>query len=229
MALGSRATWVDWDWTAADASYQRALELNPSLAEAHMFYAHHLYITHRPEQGAAEMQRAVDLDPLNDLVQQFYGMTLRFDRRFAEGIVHAQAVLKSVPDSPSAWGALAENYYQLGRFDEAVAAQRRTLGARGSAVNMEILAALTEGSAAGDYPSTQLRLAELRYARRQDWVAAQDFVRAGQSVRALDALERAYEARNTNLPYISVAPIFDPLRDTPRFRALLKKMNLPAA
>ena len=226
MALGSRATWVDWDWTAADASYQRALELNPSLAEAHMFYAHHLYITHRPEQGAAEMQRAVDLDPLNDLVQQFYGMTLRFDRRFADGIVHAQRVLKTSPNSPSAWNGLVENYHQLGRYDEAVAAQKSAIGARG---NPELLAALTEGYAGRDYHAAMRRMADLREARRQDWPAAQDFIRAGLPDRALAVLERLYDARNTNLPYISVAPVFDPIRSDPRFRALLSKMRLPAA
>ena len=40
-------------------------------------------------------------------------------------------------------------------------------------------------------------------------------------------LERGYEARNTNMPYISVAPIFDSVRQHPRFRALLQRMNLP--
>ena len=58
MSLANRATWIEWDWPAADASFRRALELNPSLADAHAFYAHYLYITHRPEQGAAEIQRA---------------------------------------------------------------------------------------------------------------------------------------------------------------------------
>ena len=207
MAIGNRAAWIEWDWAAADASFRRALELNPSLADAHAFYAHYLYIRHRPEQGAAEIQRALDLDPLNDLIQQFYGMTLRFDRRFAEGVAHAQQVLKTNPNSPSAWSALAENYYQLGRFDEAVAAQKSAIGARG---NPAILAALNEAYADGDYPAAMRRMAEFRAARNQGWPAAQDFIRAGLFDRALDTLERLYETRDQNLVYISVAPIFDP-------------------
>jgi TolB-like protein/tetratricopeptide (TPR) repeat protein/predicted Ser/Thr protein kinase len=228
MALGNRATWVEWDWPAAEASFRRALDLNPSLAEAHAFYAHYLYITHRPEQGAAEILRALDLDPLNDLIQQFYGMTLRFDRRFGEGIEHAQRVLKTNPNSPSAWTALAENCYQLGRFDEAVAAQKNAIGARGNPANKAILAALNEAYAGGDYAAAMRQFAEFREAMNQPWPAAQDFIRAGQFDRALDTLERLYETRNQSLAYISVAPIFDPIRSHPRFRALLKKMNLPA-
>ena len=229
MAIGNRATWIEWDWAAGDASFRRALELNPSLADAHAFYAHHLYIRHRPEQGAAEIQRALDLDPLNDLIQQFYGMTLRFDRRFAEGVAHAQQVLKTNPNSPSAWSALAENYYHLGRFDEAVAAQKNAIGARGNPANQAVLAALNDAYAGRDYPVAMRRLAEFREARNQRWVAAQDFIRAGLFDRALDILERLYETRDQNLAYISVAPIFDPIRSHPRFRALLKKMNLPSA
>ena len=229
MALANRATWIEWDWPAADESFRRALELNPSLADAHAFYAHYLYITHRPEQGAAEIQRALDLDPLNDLIQQFYGMTLRFDRRFAEGVEHAQQVLKTNPNSPSAWSALAENYYQLGRYDEAVAAQKNAIGARGNPRQVAILTALNDAYAAGDFRAAMRRMAEVREARNLDWVAAQDFIRAGMLDRALDSLERQYDKRDPNLAYISVAPVFDPLRSHPRFRALLKKMNLPSA
>jgi tetratricopeptide (TPR) repeat protein len=67
----------------------------------------------------------LDLDPLNELVQQFYGMTLRFERRYEDGLAHARQVLQTNPNSPSAWIALVENLYQLRRYDESLAAQRR--------------------------------------------------------------------------------------------------------
>ena len=224
MVLGNRATWVEWDWAAAEKSYLRALDLNPSLAEAHMFYSHYLYIMHRPQEGAAAIQRAVDLDPLNDLVQQFYGMTLRFSHRFEDGIEHARSVLRTTPMSPSGWNALAENLYQLGRYDEAVAAQQSAIGARG---NPELSAALAQGLAEGGYQVAVRRMADTRARLRLLWPAAQDYIRAGQPDEALDWLERGYEERNQNMPYISVAPVFDPVRPAPRFQALLRRMNLP--
>ncbi len=225
MALANRATWTDWEWAAAETSFRRALDLNPSLAEAHSFYSHYLYIMGRPKEGAAEMQRALALDPLNDLIQQFYGMTLRFSHRFDDAIAHSRRVLETTPNSPSAWNALTESYYQLGRYEEAVSARRSVFGTRGDPAMSE---AFNQGYAADGYRGAWLRLAEVQAARQQSWVAAQGFVHAGQTDRALHWLEQAYETRNPNLPYISVAPVFDALRGEPRFRALLQKMKLPA-
>jgi hypothetical protein len=53
------------------------------------------------------------------------------------------------------------------------------------------------------------------------------FLRAGEQDRALDWLDRAYETRDPMLPYISAHPIYDPIRGSDRFQALLRRMNLP--
>ena len=224
MALGNRATWAEWDWEAAGASFRRAIDLNPSLAEAHMFHSHYLYIVHRPREGAAAIQRALELDPMNDLVQQFYGMTLRFERRYEDGLAHARQVLQTTPNSPGAWNALAENLYQLHRYDESLTAQRNAIGARG---NPDVAAALAPAPGDSAYPAAIRRLADTRARLQQVWVAAQDYIRIGEVDRALDLLERGYDMRNQNMPYISVAPIFDSVRQHPRFRALLQRMQLP--
>jgi tetratricopeptide (TPR) repeat protein len=151
-------------------------------------------------------------------------MTLRFDRRYEDGLAHARQVLQTTPNSPSAWSALSENLYQLHRFDESLAAQLSAVGARG---NPEAAAALSPAPGDGGYRAAIRRLADTRARLQQAWPAAQDYIRVGELDRALDWLERGYDVRNQNMPYISVAPIFDSVRQHPRFRALLQRMNLP--
>jgi tetratricopeptide (TPR) repeat protein len=224
MALANGNTWTNWEWAAAEQSFRRALDLNPSYGEAHAFYSHYLYIVGRRQEGAASIQRALELDPLNDLVQQFYGMTLPWERRFEEGISHAERILRTSPSAPSAWTALTENYHHLGRYDEALAAQRKGLDARGDPAIDE---ALDRGYAEGGYRGAMFRAGEARMASGQPWPAAALFMRAARPDLALDALERAYEARNPNLPYVTVRMIFDEVRTHPRFVALLEKMQLP--
>ena len=55
--------WLRFDWAEGDAGFQRAIELNPSYAEARMFYSHYLSIVGRTEEGTAQMQLALQLDP----------------------------------------------------------------------------------------------------------------------------------------------------------------------
>jgi len=43
---------------------------------------------------------------------------------------------------------------------------------------------------------------------------------------AIDWLEKAYQARDQNMPYISADPIFDDLRNEPRFQDILRRMKL---
>jgi hypothetical protein len=53
------------------------------------------------------------------------------------------------------------------------------------------------------------------------------FIKAGNLEQAMDWLERSYEARDPTMPYIGVAPMNDPLRNNPRFQALMQKLHLP--
>jgi hypothetical protein len=86
---------------------------------------------------------------------------------------------------------------------------------------------LSPAAGDGGYRPAIRRLADTRARLQQAWPAAQDYIHVGELDRALDWLERGYDVRNQNMPYISVAPIFDSVRQHPRFRALLQRMNLP--
>ncbi|MBK7704374.1 MAG: tetratricopeptide repeat protein [Acidobacteria bacterium] len=61
-ALGYTQTFYDWDWTAAERSFERALELNPNYATAHQWYGEHLMA-----QGRFEESRGVSIAPLRSI------------------------------------------------------------------------------------------------------------------------------------------------------------------
>jgi len=58
------------------------------------------------------------------------------------------------------------------------------------------------------------------------WQVATLYTRAGMKEEALDWFEKAYDAHDPNMPYLSVDPVFDDLRAHPRFQAILKRMGL---
>jgi hypothetical protein len=91
--------------------------------------------------------------------------------------------------------------------------------------------ALDRGYAEGGYTVAMRRAAEALVSRAQKAnVNATDiagaYMYAGEKVHALDWLEKAFEVRDPNLPYIGI-PDNDSLRSEPRFQALLRRMNLP--
>ena len=55
----------DWDWTAAEKEFQRAIKLNPGSADAHMWYAEFLAQMDRTVEAIPEIKRAEALDPLS--------------------------------------------------------------------------------------------------------------------------------------------------------------------
>jgi len=227
--LAIQYAWTDWNWVAAEPEFQRAIELGPNLVEARAMYSHYLYMMKRPGEARAQIERAMELDPLSDYVQSFYAVTLGFEHRFDEAATQLRNVLKTNPGSPMANTNLSDDLHLMHRYDDALVAEKARWAARG---DREIEEALTRGYAKGGYRGAMRQEADVlaarsRVARIQSITVAKLYVRAGQTDRALDWLEKAFEARDPNMPYIGVAPIWDDLRGDPRFQNLLRRMNLP--
>jgi len=220
-------TWGKWDWAAADAAFRRALELNPSDAETRAIYSHFLQIVRRPEEAMRQIEKALELDPHNAFYRAFYGVDLMFMRRFDDAIEASREALKTSPRLPVALLNLCEALYLKGLYQDALETERAYRVAMADREGERILQ--IEYSEKG-YRNAMHRLADreaersLRTRTNAEEVASQ-YVRAGDDERALRWLERAYDDRDPNLPYLSL-PIFEGLRDDPRFNDLLRRLNL---
>jgi adenylate cyclase len=114
----------------------------------------------------------------------------------------------------------------MGRHQEALEMWRQS-----NAGDPGALDALEAGRAKGGYAGALRGLAELLIARSDTmhvtpWQIGTLYTRAGDAQPALDHLERAFEQHDPNTAYLSVDPIFDFLRDEPRFRALIRRLGL---
>ena len=175
-----------------------------------------------------EIERALELDPFNDFFQSVYGMDLIFARRYDEAIALFQNALKTAPNNTMLRGWLSDAFHVQGRYDEALA-ERKAMFAWGE---RELEEALERGYAEGGYREANRRVAETWAARSPGTFVppfdlAVAFATAGEHDRAFEWLEIAYEAHDPSLLYIGVLPLFDGLRDDPRFQDLLRRMNLP--
>jgi len=223
-------TWSEWDWEGGEAAFRRAIELNPNYPDARVYYSNLLCNMGRPEEALAQAERALELDPLNSLFQGLYGNVLNFMRRYDDVIVHARNALRTSPNDPVAYNILWEALHTKGMYEEALAAAKGFFAAVGLT---ELVETMVRGYAeAAGYSGAMSLAAETLVELSRDtfvlpFFISQLFSYAGKKDQALEWLERGFEARDPNMPYI-IWPCFYILRDDPRFKDLLRKMNLPA-
>ena len=206
---------------------RRAIELNPSLANAHYFYSHCLAAQRRSEEALAEARRAHELDPLNPEVATGLPWALYVARRYDEAIAVQQKSLDLDPGSAHAHMLLALPLAGKGSYAEALAEARKMAALAGDAPAFTALLGYVAGRA-GERAEARHILTALERRPPGNTAIAIAFVHLGlgDNEQALRWLQAAYEERSEWLPFVAPSPIFDPVRPDPRFRALMRKVGI---
>jgi tetratricopeptide (TPR) repeat protein len=225
---GLMLAWGAWDWAAAEAKFRRALDLNPNHAEANAYFAHLLHIVRRPEEAFEHSERSIELDPFNPLFTSLYGVSLAMGRRFEEAIVQLRRSQETAPNNFVNFNGLHIAYNALGNEPAAVETEIAKYEVAG---DREVVEALQAGWDAGGYAEAMRRAAQVLAERSRTQFVPPSFpgrlyAYAGEVELSIDWMERGFEARDPQLPYIGATPLYDPLRGHPRFEELLRKMNL---
>lgn len=225
--LAIRKTWYDWTWDEAAEAFTRALREDPTDSVTRAYYALLLLYTGRLEEARAEMERAAGTDPLNTLVQGLYAQGLNALHRYDEAEAHLVLMQRREPDAPIVLSTLRTTYHLMGRHQDAIRMWQASY-----ADDPEALAALEQGWERGGYEAALQAVADLFVARSdtmfvRPWQIGTLYTRAGMAAEALPYLEQAYRERDPNVPYLSVDPIFDFMRDEPRFQAMIDGLGLP--
>ncbi len=228
LSLGIVKLFYDWDPPAAEPELARARELNPSDPQVHHFYGHYLEFVGQLPEAASEIKRGVDLDPTNLIVNAEYGWTFYIRRRYDEAIAQYRKTLELDPNFVlgSVWIAQALEQKQM--YAEALAELDRArkidnwswivaeigcvnafLGKRDEA--RKIIAELTE-RATHEYIDETL--------------IVYIFTALGDKDQAFAWMEKGFQSRAGNLPWMIMEPKFDPLRSDPRFGQFVRQIGL---
>jgi eukaryotic-like serine/threonine-protein kinase len=220
----------EWDWAGEEREFQRALELNPGYSTAHHWYSYFLTMMGRHEEAIAEARRATELDPLSLIINANLGAVLHYAGRSDEAIRLELRTVDLEPNFYIAHQFLGQAYTKAGMFDKAIAELERARALSGN--NPMPLAQLgAVYGFSGRKAHAEKVLKELRELSKRGYVSpfllAAVYVGLGEREQAINWLEKAYEERDSLLPWIKVSPIFDSLRSDPRFQDLLRRMGLP--
>jgi tetratricopeptide (TPR) repeat protein len=208
------------DWSGAEKSYRRAIQLNPNDALAYLWYGFLLEAMGREEESLAERKRAWELDPLSWIVSANLGRALGMVGRHDEAIKLMQSAVELNPGFYYTRHFLGREYLSKGMLAQAI----------------------QEFQAAPDLPSLgfayalsgqkQAAQGVLERMRANPLSNSLDFaivnVGLGRTSEALDLLEQAYRERVTWLMFLRVDERPASLRGDRRFEALAARMKIPA-
>jgi TolB-like protein/Flp pilus assembly protein TadD len=212
------------DWRGAEASFLRALELNPNHAYSHLFYAAVvLGPTGRLEEASAHQRRARELDPLSPVVASAEGADCVMLRQYDKAISACRRALELDPGIPWTYRWLGEACLMKGLYDEAVSAFSN-LAAPAFAAGMLGYCHAHSGRA----PEARRLLRQLE-GMDSPMLACQIAVLhlgLGEHDAAFDWLHKACSAQCLGICWLKVEPIWDELRSDKRFAAVLKRLGL---
>jgi len=228
-ALGAARFYADWDWASAEKELKRAIELNPSDAEARRTYAFFLSALGRVEEALVAVRRAQELDPLYVRAQVTAGWVFYFSRRYDAAIEQCRRALELDPGSDRAYDCLGSSYLAKGMYQEAIANCQRAVTLSGNDPSRS--AGLGRAYALAGKKTDALRIVdELREVSRRaylpPYLLAIVHAALGEREQAFSWLDKAYEERQAYLVWLNVDPAVDPLRSDPRFPVLLRRVGL---
>jgi tetratricopeptide (TPR) repeat protein len=232
LALGKVLFFSEIDIPGATREYERAIELKPNEAAAHHWYGNDVLASvGRFEEAIAEGKRAVGLDPLSSVMNVDLGETLYYARRYDEALRQMRKGLDLDPSSSYAHYNLGMALQAKGDLAGAIAEYEKAKQQPGDNLLVSSLCA-TAKAQTGDKNAAIQMLGDLdKLSQRGEPIG---YYRAilclslNNKAEALRGLEQGYEERDgSNIGWIKVDPLLDPLHGDPRFEALVQKIVSP--
>jgi TolB-like protein/DNA-binding winged helix-turn-helix (wHTH) protein len=225
LALGYYLATGSLDFTRANDEYERALALGPGSARVLRDYALFATLMGHTEAGIAAGRRAVVLDPLSRDSHSYLGAALYTGRQFREAITAFQDGLALDPDDPFTNGMRARAYYALGDFERA----RTSCEIRPDHWFTQQCLAVTYDKL-GRHPDAESMLAKVKASLGDAgaYEYAEVYAQWGNTPKALEWLDTAMRLRNPALEIFKADPLMDPLRQEPRFQAVMRELKFPS-
>jgi serine/threonine protein kinase/Flp pilus assembly protein TadD len=221
----------EFEWDEAEEEFKHALKLNPNNSIARNVYSWFLVSMERPDEAITQIKLARKLDPLSLIFQSNGIWILGCTGHYDEAQQLARNMIDSHPEYP--WGHvyLAFSYAYQGMYEEAITLLHTAVKLLGDDMADEIsqlgylygrLGRNAEARSVID------RLNELTAKKKYVSPVARAWVYIGldEKDKAFELLEKGYATHANWMPYLKIDFFYDTIRSDPRFKALLKKMNL---
>ena len=220
----------DWDWHGAEREFQIAIGLDPRYATAHHWYATSCLVPlGRLDEALDEMRIAQSLDPVSSIVARDVAMMYAYRRDYEAALEQCDHTIELNPHFSPAYWTLGVIQEQRRDLDEAIAAFQRAIDLSPNSPRMHAALARTL-ALSGRKPDALASLRKVDAIARQRYVSPMEFAAVrfalDQPELGFRALSKACEDRAFDVLALKVDPRFEPLRDEPRLKTILRDVGL---
>jgi len=230
-ALANSLVVYDWNQVEAEREFKRAIELDPNSSAAHFRYGQ-LYLAPRGEfdEGIAEIKRGLDTEPLDINMGATLSWAYLVARQNDKAFEQAKKVYELEPGRPLVSWNLGWVYISKGMYTEAIDLCEKSFQSDPTNQRMLWNAGFAYAKAGRRDKAEEIinRFKELSKTQYITYSRIASIYGAlGDQDKAFVALEKAFEDRDWDLFRLKVDPLFAPLHNDPRFKAMLRRLNLP--
>src|SRR5215475_11005711 len=226
-ALAMASASYDWEWDVADASFKRAITLDPNYPTAHQWYAEYLAAMDRRVEALDQIHRAQELDPTSVIIRADEAWILYFAHDYDRVFAKSEQAIRMDASFGEVYYYLTVAYEQKGMYREAMDAFQKhaeLMGyntPRGEAIRTSVILN------AEDYWRKRASIERLPgTGSASEGDLAEALAQLGEIDEAIALLERRFAARGYHIMYLKVHPNFDRLRSDPRFVKLMRSVRL---
>jgi TolB-like protein/Flp pilus assembly protein TadD len=214
----------DGNWAAAEVEGRQALNLDPTDPTVLLAAAILSRTLGRWDDAERQLRLALVRDPLNPLLIWNVGTTLYGARRFAEAEAPYRTILELAPEFLWTRAYLGKTLLAAGKPKDALSIVQSE---GDEAMRLQYLPVILQANGRKDEAEKALKTLATKYADYAAYYVAVNYAYRDERDLAFQWLDRAYKQRDTSLLELLGEPLFKNIASDPRYKAFLKKVNLP--
>ena len=228
-ALALVEFYYDWNWKQSEQEFRRAIELNPNYATAHQWYSYYLTAMLRFPEAVEQAEAAQQIDPLSLSINATLASRYRHAGRNDDALRLGERTLEMDPNFIPVHFSLAAVYESQGSWQRAIDEYRKVIEL--SPDDPTALAALGYIYArTGQKADAHRIIGQLMENSKKHYVSSFEFatVFAGlmDANNSMMWLEKAYQERESQMPFIQSDDRFNSLHSDPRYQSLVRRLGL---
>jgi adenylate cyclase len=219
----------DYDWKGAEAAFKKIISDNPNYPIAHLYYGNVLMWTGNSDAAINETKKALALDPLSSVLNMVLGRDYYDARNYDQAITQLQKTITLSPNFKSSYWHLGNTFLQKKMYSQAIDAYSKLPPGKFDGILNGMILLSQAYSVSGDKRKAKdefQKISKEDYIQIDPVLVAEFYISQGNIDEALEQLERGFDSHSISMIGLKIDPFLDPIRNEPRFKALMKKMNL---